>query len=426
MTAEIAVMNKHGLALASDSAITISHAVGEKVFNSVNKLFTMSKYAPVGIMIYGDAEFMGVPWEPIIKMYRSELGTSRFGHIEEYASDLVRFISENPIFSDKDREARAFRYRVTQFLIGIRLRIDSELQALPYKGTAQATEQIRKAVNQTIKEEEEHFAKHRIAPASPRMRGQAWKGRVQGILREVFERFPLEDSQKGKMVALVETLFRSDYLPHTTGVVVAGFGEQEIYPKLVSMHLDGVYARKLRHTTQSQTIDESTTAALIPFAQSEMVATFMNGVDPSLARSLDHHLSLVLNQLPTDVISRKLGLNHSQHQELTNMLASLGKTVVEMCQKHSREYQRKHADPVTAALAHLPKEDLADLAESLVHLTSVKRRVALDTETVGGPIDVAVISKGDGFIWLKRKHYFRPELNPHFLATYYKRDSHDS
>jgi len=42
------------------------------------------------------------------------------------------------------------------------------------------------------------------------------------------------------------------------------------------------------------------------------------------------------------------------------------------------------------------------------------------SETVGGPIDVAVISKGDGFIWIKRKHYFSPELNHHFFDNYYE------
>ena len=41
-------------------------------------------------------------------------------------------------------------------------------------------------------------------------------------------------------------------------------------------------------------------------------------------------------------------------------------------------------------------------------------------ETVGGPVDVAVISKGDGFIWINRKHYFKPEFNPHFFDHYYK------
>jgi hypothetical protein len=43
-------------------------------------------------------------------------------------------------------------------------------------------------------------------------------------------------------------------------------------------------------------------------------------------------------------------------------------------------------------------------------------------ETVGPPIDVAVISKGDGFIWIKRKSYFEREFNQRFFANYYKED----
>ena len=35
------------------------------------------------------------------------------------------------------------------------------------------------------------------------------------------------------------------------------------------------------------------------------------------------------------------------------------------------------------------------MAESLVNLTSLKRRMSLDEESVGGPIDVAVISNPD-------------------------------
>ena len=43
-----------------------------------------------------------------------------------------------------------------------------------------------------------------------------------------------------------------------------------------------------------------------------------------------------------------------------------------------------------------------------------------DEETVGGPVDVAVISKGDGFVWINRKHYFKPELNAPFFKNYFK------
>ena len=75
MTTEVVVMNKSAVAMAADSAVTISGngQASPKIFNSVNKLFQLSKYAGVGIMIYGGAEMMGIPWETIIKVYRKTI-----------------------------------------------------------------------------------------------------------------------------------------------------------------------------------------------------------------------------------------------------------------------------------------------------------------------------------------------------------------
>lgn len=64
----------------------------------------------------------------------------------------------------------------------------------------------------------------------------------------------------------------------------------------------------------------------------------------------------------------------------------------------------------------MPKPDLAAFAESLVTVTSMMRKASIGPETVGGPIDVAVISRHEGFIWVKRKHYFDTELNKGYMA----------
>ncbi|MNP85604.1 hypothetical protein D3C76_1854140 [compost metagenome] len=62
------------------------------------------------------------------------------------------------------------------------------------------------------------------------------------------------------------------------------------------------------------------------------------------------------------------------------------------------------------------------MAETLANLTSFRRKLMMDSysQSVGGPIDVALISKGDGFIWIKRKHYFNQQLNHNFFQNYYK------
>lgn len=77
-----------------------------------------------------------------------------------------------------------------------------------------------------------------------------------------------------------------------------------------------------------------------------------------------------------------------------------------------------HVGPVLSIVEALPKDELAEMAEAVVSLTALRRKMSSDQETVGPPIDVAVISKGDGLVWIKRKHYFDIGLNPYFLARH--------
>lgn len=66
MTAEVAVLNRHAVALAADSAVTVH---GQKVFNTANKIFALSKREPVALMVYGNGDLLRVPWEVLAKLY---------------------------------------------------------------------------------------------------------------------------------------------------------------------------------------------------------------------------------------------------------------------------------------------------------------------------------------------------------------------
>ena len=78
--------------------------------------------------------------------------------------------------------------------------------------------------------------------------------------------------------------------------------------------------------------------------------------------------------------------------------------------------QTNNVDPIINSVRLIPLSEMASLAENLVNITSLRRTYAIDgnQQTVGGPTDVAVLSKGDGFVWIKRKHYFNRELNPNY------------
>jgi hypothetical protein len=60
----------------------------------------------------------------------------------------------------------------------------------------------------------------------------------------------------------------------------------------------------------------------------------------------------------------------------------------------------------------MPIQDAIDLAEFLVHATIQYVRFSPGGATVGGPIEIATITKHEGFKWVTRKHYFQAGLNP--------------
>ncbi len=60
----------------------------------------------------------------------------------------------------------------------------------------------------------------------------------------------------------------------------------------------------------------------------------------------------------------------------------------------------------------MPIQDAIDLAEFLVDLTTKFIRFCDGAQTVGGPIEIATITKHEDFKWIKRKHFFPRELQP--------------
>lgn len=60
----------------------------------------------------------------------------------------------------------------------------------------------------------------------------------------------------------------------------------------------------------------------------------------------------------------------------------------------------------------MPIQDAIDLAEFFVDVTERFSRFTPGAITVGGPIEIAAITKHEGFKWIKRKYYFSRALNP--------------
>lgn len=65
-----------------------------------------------------------------------------------------------------------------------------------------------------------------------------------------------------------------------------------------------------------------------------------------------------------------------------------------------------------AVVGSMPFQDAINFAKFLVDVTIGYTRFLLGPDTVGGQVELAGISRHEGFKWVMRKHYYASELNP--------------
>ena len=362
MTAEVALLNTTAVALAADSAMTLG---GSNKTYPAQKLFALTKHHPVGVMIYNNAQFMGIPWETLIKMYRHSLGSKSHPSIEAYVDDFFGFVGRAP-FTNAERELE----NLLRMARGAFLLVRSAA-GLPDDSTGGDDALLQEVIEQQ---------------------------------RAVIARWSKSPSMNEVDVAQVVV----DSHRELDRQIDSMFGEDLVTPPI---------KEALRGLVEDLILSSVTTSAqIVPFAQSEMVTRFMEGVDPAFLDYLQDSMGETSRQLVMEVLE-SMGIECSEEDAKTVREAA-AKQADRFLQETADVRQRNFVAPIMDVVEHLPKEELADMAEALVNLTALKRRVSLDLETVGGPIDVAVISKGDGLIWIKRKHYFDPALNPRYVSRH--------
>jgi len=435
MTAEIAVFNKSAVALAADSAVTISDTNGNspKIYNGAEKLFALSKYHPVGIMIYGSGSLCQIPWEVVVKAYRRRLGSSSFETLDAYTKDFFDFLeNEDHLIPQDLRENFLSKFWSNTYWL-LWSRVESRAKSWIEKEGIEPTDEetfelFNSATQQLINMlEEEDYLEGFDHDCVLQLREQV-DAFIKSLIKE--EQLDLElpdDSQALCVEAISLATAKDNPLGITSGVVFAGYGDKEFFPAVLAYSLKGFWGGMLRRCPDQSKSTSGGLSGLRAYAQDEEVANFMQGVSPQMYSKFEetYHDAFdktlrsaleVLEELPDD-----LGIEAKKELLLKNA----NDAWVEASSSVEEFMRSQFIDRVVNMVEFLPKDELAYMAESLVNMTAFKRKVTNESETVGGPIDVAIISKGDGFVWIKRKHYFDKELNSHYFDHFLKGHSND-
>jgi hypothetical protein len=252
MTAEVAVMNKLAVALAADSAVTFGGPNQQKIYNAANKLFSLSKREPVGVMIYGSAEVMGIPWEAILKIFREELGDTAFGTLSEYFDHFVAFLGDSDRFFDAPAQERFVQRNAGSYFVQLRKTVFKRVEETIEAQGAASESEVASVVDSVISE---HARALDMRPFATGIDGDhlqyliaTYDEPINEAIKLVFQQLPLTPQQTAQLVYVGASLFARNILPASrSGIVIAGFGQLDHFPRLRAIELDGRIGSKLHY-----------------------------------------------------------------------------------------------------------------------------------------------------------------------------------
>ena len=423
MTAEIAIINRSAVTLAADSALSL----GEKVFTSADKIFEFSKKCPIGVMLYNSLDFMGVPLDVLVKKFRDESDHGVFNSVEEAAECFFDFLGN--IDTTIEHERQSVLYILYYELQKIRHEYEEVVEYAIFVNKQAKTKSkydfaklFTGLLISKIREIRKRAWSECLWDIDQKMVLSAYDSVVGRAIDKAFT-FPILPRQRELLREIAAlTILTDHYSEIDTGLVFAGFGKDDLFPSLVSYQMDGaIFGRIKRKMNRKIVLDRtSNDAEIVAFAQHEMADRFLDAIDPEFEKAISGFMSDTLSKTSNAIIDGIPRLSKRTRADLRQKAKEAVNTAVaDFESRVSGDIRGRFRSEILGIVSGMPKPDLASFAEALVNITSIKRKVSAQQESVAGPIDVAIISRSDGFVWVKRKHYFDPSLNHRYFHRKY-------
>ena len=409
MTSEVAVMNQRAIALAADSAVTLYDGGKVVVRNDQRKLFNLAGKLPVGVMFFGVADLMGHPWEVLLEHFQKGRPRS-MAHARDYAAKFTGMLDNLEAFFPRERQKDEYK-RLLASVFRFVSRLALYIRESGGKGSeAEILRQAIELVWQRYQFRDDGSPRRDLACFPPGF-GETVKRDYADAIEEViaygFSKSTLDAAAKQRLRDIaVFCVVKDLFLEDVTGMVMAGYGADDAYPVVVTTNISGVVGGILKRTeVDVSAIDGDVRSGITLFADCEVTYAFLRGIEFDLEARIYgamHELGLKLvDQLVgsftgVDPAQRESVRRQFHTQHLPEYLRRVHATI-------SQYQQQAYIDPILRVLEIAPKQDLAETARELVALNIFKKKISAQRQTVGGAIDVAVISRESGFSWVTRQ-----------------------
>ncbi|MCH5231223.1 MAG: hypothetical protein J1F43_05445 [Muribaculaceae bacterium] len=410
MTALVGILNKRGAAIAADSAMTVFGNGSSKIYNNEQKIFPLSDKNPIGVMICNNLNFLTTPWALIFELYKAERGDKMFSNLTGYVEDFIKYIKALKRLQTQEVKNIFYQNEFEQLSAAFRNIFEKKYEEVTgYNAEISNDEVTRICYDHTFNEVKDALYDYEI---NPRLKDFSLKD----FYKEVYEPCKEYFSQKRKEFPRMKDeewdilleYFHRDLINNSfsgsqqTELIFVGFGSDDIFPASQRIYILGMTGSLLKYDIEEiSEISHTSSAEIRPFAQTDVMLTLMKGVSPQS----DQEYRDATIELEDGVINEIMSL-----LEKENVSPKIIKKVKNLTYEkvHERYIDRIDAfahenfiSGVVTALDFFNLEEMAKMAENLIAVTNLQRHISSSEESVGGPIEVAILTKTGGFKWIK-------------------------
>jgi hypothetical protein len=408
MTSQVLAANLNGIALASDTLVTMTGSGGVRTFSGYSKIFSLGDHHRVAVMHSGNAELNGMPIQNLLANWASTL-SSQLNTVSDYATGFLSWVdstqAESHIFDEQTLELTLLRGEFDDWKNFLESSLSDD-----DGGSVRDYEELLDLLG-TMEEGIGFYSG--LSPEIVRAYVDSNYGDILKEWLSELSSFPgiTPELQEKLSVYTTNALLqmRQDFKSNLATLVFAGFGVTQMAPEIVRFSTYGVFLGRLRTQgfvdslsgpdsfyVDAEGVEDDfasfnlrgdAPSLLFSFAQDSSIQGFISGISPEF---IENVLSDELAQ-EVGVGLRKLDIEKTRI-DIIRLASEVSNHITE----YAAQLSRDRWQTMLGTLSAMTLSGLSSIAESLVRLQSLAKYMQPTLTTVGDTIEVFTIDKLSG------------------------------
>lgn len=413
MTSQVVLSNGFGVAIASDSAMTFGES---RTYDTAEKVFPVPAPHQIAALHSGSVFFHEMPFQSLFSEWCRSLPAEPLPTVNEYASHFLAWLVQTTPKISTQNQINLYG-SIFNNCLG---EIWGDYQEILKNGSDDPLGNIKEKVRQlTVNISSWKPVANMNSDLVERLfvRHAEWN---QGRIDFYFDDCESDEELEKISLQYVKQTLLTGYWANVASLAFCGYGKTELLPATFQVDIYGA----LDKTPMWRVLDQSSFSAehggkwfhILPLGQTAAIHEFLKGIDSQvfeIAEEIACDASDIGESSMKEFLEASFIEQHAPLQltaqiqfalQNSERLAKVGKEVRELANNRlTKHMEETRLERLREVVAGIPTATLASVAQSLISIVPLRQALSGELGTVGGPIDVATITRAEGFKWVQHK-----------------------